>query len=331
MLPYNQQKRRLDNTQGMAFQLSLICLISTIVIAFILWRKQKKTLLPPTPMALPIIGHLHLLSTIPHRDFHDLSIRYGPIMHLFLGSVPCVVASTAEAAKEFHKTHESSFFNRPAQTLAIETLTYGFQGFTFAPYGPYWKFMKKLCMSELLGGHMLEQLLPVRQQENKRFIQRLLQKGVAGEAVDFGGELMTLSNNIVSRMTVGHTSTEKELTKLVADAAELLGQFNISDFIWFLKRFDLQGFNVRLKKTRDRFDAVLDRIIKQREEERRNKKETGGTRPFKDMLDVLLDIFEDESSEMKLNKDNMKSFILVSICSFSFSCLNGITNLNYCL
>ncbi|QCD97483.1 flavonoid 3'-monooxygenase [Vigna unguiculata] len=310
MLPYNQQKRRLDNTQGMAFQLSLICLISTIVIAFILWRKQKKTLLPPTPMALPIIGHLHLLSTIPHRDFHDLSIRYGPIMHLFLGSVPCVVASTAEAAKEFHKTHESSFFNRPAQTLAIETLTYGFQGFTFAPYGPYWKFMKKLCMSELLGGHMLEQLLPVRQQENKRFIQRLLQKGVAGEAVDFGGELMTLSNNIVSRMTVGHTSTEKELTKLVADAAELLGQFNISDFIWFLKRFDLQGFNVRLKKTRDRFDAVLDRIIKQREEERRNKKETGGTRPFKDMLDVLLDIFEDESSEMKLNKDNMKSFIL---------------------
>jgi len=178
---------------------------------------------------------------------------------------------------------------------------------------------------------MLEQLLPVRQQENKRFIQRLLQKGVAGEAVDFGGELMTLSNNIVSRMTVGHTSTEKELTKLVADAAELLGQFNISDFIWFLKRFDLQGFNVRLKKTRDRFDAVLDRIIKQREEERRNKKETGGTRPFKDMLDVLLDIFEDESSEMKLNKDNMKSFILVSICSFSFSCLNGITNLNYCL
>ena len=69
---------------------------------------------------------------------------------------------------------------------------------------------------------------------------------------------------------------------------------------------------MRLKKTRDRFDAVLDRIIRQREEERRNKKETGGTRPFKDMLDVLLDIFEDESSEMKLNKENIKAFILVS-------------------
>ncbi|XP_014495530.1 cytochrome P450 93A3 [Vigna radiata var. radiata] len=299
----------------MAFQLSLICLISTIVIAFILWRKQKKTLLPPSPMALPIIGHLHLLSTIPHRDFHKLSIRYGPIMHLFLGSVPCVVASTAEAAKDFLKTHESSFSNRFAQTVAIEALTYGFQDFFFAPDGPYWRFMRKLCMSELLGGQMLDQLLPVRQQESKRFIQHLHRKGVAGEAVDFGGELMTLSNNIVSRMTVGHTSTEnqkdvEEMRKLVADAAELVGKFNISDFIWFFKRLDLQGFNMRLKQTRDRFDAVLDRIIKQREEERRNNKQTGGTRPFKDMLDVLLDIFEDGSSEIKLNKENIKAFFL---------------------
>lgn len=236
-------------------------------------------------------------------------------MHLFLGSVPCLVASTAEAAKEFLKTHESSFSNRPVQTVAVEALTYGFQDFFFAPYGPYWKFMKKLCMSELLGSRMLEQLLPVRQEENKRFIQRVLEKGVAGEAVDFGGELMTLSNNIVSRMAVSRTSTEnekdvEEMRKLVADAAELVGKFNISDSIWFLKRFDLQGFNMRLNETRDRFDAVLDRIIKRREEERRNNNQTGGTRPFKDMLDVLLDIFEDESSEMKLNKDKIKAFIL---------------------
>ena len=301
----------------MAFQVLLVCLISTIVIVFILRTKQNKTLLPPSPMALPIIGHLHLLSPLPHQDFHKLSIRYGPIMHLFLGSVPCLVASTAEAAKEFLKTHESSFSNRPVQTVAVEALTYGFQDFFFAPYGPYWKFMKKLCMSELLGSRMLEQLLPVRQEENKRFIQRVLEKGVAGEAVDFGGELMTLSNNIVSRMAVSRTSTEnekdvEEMRKLVADAAELVGKFNISDSIWFLKRFDLQGFNMRLNETRDRFDAVLDRIIKRREEERRNNNQTGGTRPFKDMLDVLLDIFEDESSEMKLNKDKIKAFILVS-------------------
>nr|KYP70575.1 Cytochrome P450 93A3 [Cajanus cajan] len=261
----------------MAFPILLLCLVSTIVFfASILWRKQNKTLLPPGPIALPIIGHLHLLSPTPHQDFHKLSIRYGPIIHLFLGSVPCVVASTAEAAKEFLKTHETSFSNRPAKTVAVEALTYGFQDFLFAPYGPYWKFLKKLCMSELLGGHMLDMFLPVRMQETRRFIKRVLHK--AGEAVDFGGEFMTLSNNIVSRMSVSQTSSEnededEEMRKLVADTAELVGKFNISDFIW-------------------------------------KNKETGGTRRFKDMLDVLLDIFEDENSEMKLDKDNIKAFIM---------------------
>lgn len=297
----------------MAFQILLICLVFTIVFASILWRKQNKSLLPPSPTSLPIIGHLHLLSPTPHQDFHKLSIRYGPIIHLFLGSVPCVVASTAEAAKEFLKTHEISFSNRPAKTVAVETLTYGFQDFLFAPHGPYWKFMKKLCMSELLGGHMLDQFLPLRQQETKRFIKRLLRK--TGEAVDFGAEFMTLSNHIVSRMSLSQMSSEnknedEEMRKLVADTAELVGKFNISDFIWFLKRFDLQGFNKRLKEIRDRFDVLMDRIIKEREEERRNNKEMGGTRQFKDMLDVLLDIFRDENSEMKLTKENIKAFIM---------------------
>lgn len=225
------------------------------------------------------------------------------------------MASTAEAAKEFLKTHETSFSNRPAKTVTVETLTYGFQDFLFAPHGPYWKFMKKLCMSELLGGHMLDQFLPLRQQETKRFIKSLLRK--TGEAVDFGAEFMTLSNHIVSRMSLSQMSSEnenedEEMRKLVADTAELVGKFNISDFIWFLKRFDLQGFNKRLKEIRDRFDVLMDRIIKEREEERSNKKEMGGTRQFKDMLDVLLDIFRDENSEMKLTKENIKAFIMVS-------------------
>jgi hypothetical protein len=49
----------------------------------------------------------------------------------------------------------------------IDNLTYGLVDFTMAPYGPYWKFIKKLCMTELLGGRTLEQHLPVRSEEIK--------------------------------------------------------------------------------------------------------------------------------------------------------------------
>ena len=34
---------------------------------------------------------------------------------------------------------------------------------------------------------------------------------------------------------------------------------------------------------------------------------------MKDVLDILLDILEDETSEMKLTKDNIKAFVFVSL------------------
>ncbi|KAK7259473.1 hypothetical protein RIF29_25081 [Crotalaria pallida] len=295
-------------------QLFAILLISTFLFRAILKRKQNKVHRPPSPIALPIIGHLHLMAPIPHQALHKLSIRYGPIMHLFLGSVPCVIASTAEAAKEFLKTHETHFSNRP-KSFSVDYLTYGSQDFSFAPYGPYWKFMKKICMSELLGGHTLNQLLPVRRQETTRFLKLLFKKGTAFQEVNVGGELMTLSNNIISRMIMCETWSEnddeaEEMRKLVEDTAHLTGLFNVSDFIWFFKNWDVQGFGKRLKEIRDRFDAMLEKVIKEHEEERRKRMEEGaGDGQIKDLLGILLDILEDESAEIKLTKENIKAFI----------------------
>ncbi|KAL2320828.1 hypothetical protein Fmac_029797 [Flemingia macrophylla] len=291
-------------------------LVSTIVVRAILSRKKNKTNRPPSPLALPIIGHLHLLAPIPHQALHKLSTRYGPIMQIFLGSVPCVVASTPEAAREFLKTHETHFSNRP-QSSAVDYLTYGSQDFSFAPYGPYWKFMKKICMSELLGGHTLSQLLPVRRQETLRFLTFMLKKGKAGEAVDVGGELLRLSNNVVSRMIMSQTCTEneseaEEMRKLVHDTVQLTGKFNVSDFIWFCRNWDVQGFGKRLREIRDSFDTMMDRVIKEHEEERRKRKElgSGGEEKIKDLLDILLDIHHDENSDIKLSVENIKAFIL---------------------
>ncbi|MED6130394.1 hypothetical protein PIB30_000904 [Stylosanthes scabra] len=296
-------------------QFFMIWLISTIIVRAIFNRKQNKSHnKPPSPLSLPIIGHLHLLAPIPHQALHKLSIRYGPIMHIKLGSVPCVVASTPEAAKEFLKTHESSFSNRP-RNLAVDYLTYGSKDFSFAPYGPYWKFMKKICMSELLGGHTLNQLLPLRRQETERFLRLLLKKGMAGEAVDVGGELLTLSNNVISRMIMSKTHMEdeaeaEEVRKLVQDTAELTGKFNASDYIWFLKNWDLQGFRKRVEEIRNRFDSMTERVIKEHQEERRKQQKEGQDCEIKDLLDILLDIHEDENSEIRLTKENIKAFIL---------------------
>ncbi|XP_052295125.1 cytochrome P450 93A3-like isoform X2 [Citrus sinensis] len=294
--------------------LFLVWLVSTILVRSIFRRSKTTSSLPPSPMALPIIGHLHLLAPIPHHALHKLSIRYGPLIHLFLGSVPCVVACSPETAKEILKTHETSFCDRPI-SVAVNCLTYGSADFSFAPYGPYWKFMKKLCMTQLLGGQTLNQFIPIRSEEIRRFMQFMLKKAKASEAVDVGKELIRLVNNVVSRMTMGQICSNNdkeadEVRKLVQETAELVGKFNLQDYIWFCKNIDLQGFGKRFKEVRRKFDNMMERIIKEHQEARKINKETGKDYAPMDLLDMLLDISEDESSEIKLTRDNIKAFIL---------------------
>jgi hypothetical protein len=180
--------------------------------------------------------------------------------------------------------------------------------------------MKKKCMSELLGGKTIDQFCPLRQQETLRFLRVLQKKGEAGEAIDVGGELLTLTNRIITRMTMSKTfyendSDEEDIRKMVQDSVELAGKFNLSDFIWFFKNWDLQGMNKRLEGIMDRFDTMMERVIKEHQEERKKRKENGEAAHVMDLLDILLEIQEDESSEINITRENVKAFILVSIFS----------------
>ncbi|KAI3937335.1 hypothetical protein MKW98_001906 [Papaver atlanticum] len=297
--------------------LFLIWFISFILVRKFFPNTRPRVYLPPSPIALPIIGHLHLLGPIPHQALHKISNRYGPLIHLLLGSVPCLVASSADTAKEFLKTHDISFSSRP-QSAAVHHLTYGSADFSFAPYGPYWKFMKKLCMSELLGGKTLESLLPLRREEILHFLQTMLLKSNSGEAVDVGRELTKLTNNIISRMTMGTkcSGTENEtdaVRLLVQEVAELTGTFNLSDYIWFCKNIDIQGLRKRYKDLHRRFDDMVEKIIDKKMKRKNDEMGAHGIDEdaTKDLVDILLDIAEDDNAEMKLTRENIKAFILV--------------------
>ncbi|OIT28643.1 PREDICTED: cytochrome P450 93A3-like [Nicotiana attenuata] len=289
--------------------------LASCIFLWFLFRNRTNSRLPPSPFALPIIGHLHLLAPIPHQALFKLSNRYGPLIHIMLGSVPYVVVSSPEMAKKFLKTHETSFLNRP-QTAIVDYLTYGSQDFLFAPYGPYWKFMKKIIMSELLGGRTLDLLLPVRRDEIRCFVELLLQKAKAGETIDVEAELLRVTNNVISRMLMRERCSENEneagsVKKLIQEIAELSGKFNLSDYIWFCKNLDLQGFGKRVKDLRARFDQMIERIIKEHNEVRRTRYQSNdGSEFVKDLLDILLDIADDEHAEMRLTREHIKAFIL---------------------
>ncbi|EOA22401.1 hypothetical protein CARUB_v10003036mg [Capsella rubella] len=288
----------------------LLCLGITVLIQAITNRLRNKLPLPPSPTALPIIGHIHLLGPIAHQALHKLSNRYGPLMYLFIGSIPNLIVSSAEMANEILKSNELNFLNRPTMQN-VDYLTYGSADFFSAPYGLHWKFMKKICMMELFSSRALDSFVSVRSEELRKLLNRILKKAEAEESVNLGEQLKELTSNIITRMMFREMQPDsdaggktEEVIKMLVELNELAGFFNVSETFWFLKRLDLQGLKRRLKNARDKYDLIIERIMK--EHEYVKKKDAGARK----MLDILLDIYEDKNAEIKLTRENIKAFIM---------------------
>ncbi|KAK3134099.1 hypothetical protein QOZ80_6AG0545000 [Eleusine coracana subsp. coracana] len=295
--------------------LTVLLLVAGVTVLYFLRRRHAKgPRLPPSPFALPFLGHLHLLAPLPHQALHRLAARHGPLLYLRLGSVPAIAACSPDAAREILKTHEPSFLDRP-KPAAVHRLTYGGQDFSFSAYGPYWRFMKRACVQELLAGRTLDRLRHVRREEVARLVGALSSAAAASEEgarVDVGAALMGLTGDVVSRMVMSRRWTgddldTEEMRRVVAETAELTGTFNLQDYIGVFKYWDVQGIGKRVDDVHRKFDAMMERILTARDAERRQRRRQEGG---KDLLDLLFDMHEDEAAEIRLTRDNIKAFML---------------------
>ncbi|KAJ6757246.1 FLAVONOID 3'-MONOOXYGENASE-RELATED [Salix koriyanagi] len=296
----------------MVFELIIAGFAILLLAVFIKNSRRGHGSLPPGPTPLPIIGHFHLLGPLIHHSFRDLCSSYGPLIYLRLGSVPCVVASTPELAKELLKTNDLTFSSRK-HSLAIDHLTYS-SSFAFSPYGPYWRFIKKMSTFEFLGNRALNQFLPIRRKELREFLGVVHDKSKVCDSVNVTEELLKLSSNIISQIILSlrcsGTDNEAEgVRTLVREVTQMFGEFNVSDFFWFCRNFDFQGYRKKFEDVHRRYDALLEKVIRNREIERKNKS-PGGEYKARDLLDMMLDALEDKSSEVELTREHIKALVL---------------------
>ncbi|CAH8362884.1 unnamed protein product [Eruca vesicaria subsp. sativa] len=157
------------------------------------FRKPKDFTLPPSPLSLPIIGHLHLLlSVLIHRSLQKLSSKYGYILYLRIFSSPIVLVSSASVAYEIFRAHDVNISSRgfpPSE----DSLFAGSSSFISAPYGDYFKFMKKVLVTNLLGTQALKRSRRVRADELDRFYNNLYEKAVKKETVEIFEEVLNLT------------------------------------------------------------------------------------------------------------------------------------------
>lgn len=289
------------------FNLFLVSLLFlSIFILFSFSRSASKLKLPPSPTRLPLIGNLHQLGILPHRSFHALSKKYGPLMLLHMGRVPTLVVSSAEMAKEVMKTHDTIFCSRPKSTAA-NLLVYRCHDIGFAPYGEYWRQVRKLCVLELLCLKRVQQFQYVREEVFGELVNSIRKACHSESPINLSDMLIKSSNNLMSRCVLGKSIVEEKGDWFGELSRRLMMQlmvFSFGDFFPSLKWIDnLRGVTGRLKKTFAEVDGFLDHLV---EEHKTGKREDD----CKDFLDILLQLQKDDLLDFKLTQDNMKAILV---------------------
>ncbi|XP_023750882.1 cytochrome P450 CYP736A12 [Lactuca sativa] len=290
-----------------------IFIVLTGILCWQWWSTHvRRRKLPPGPMPLPIIGSLHLLGDLPHRDLHKLSQKYGSIMSIRLGSIQSVIISSPEAAKLFLGTHDAIFASRP-NTEAAKYLSYGSKGMTLTEYGPYWRSVRKFCTLELLSVTKVNSFAGMRMEEIRLMVEEMKVASMGRKVVDLDEVVGALVEGMTCRMIFGKKNNDMSFFKRTLDESmEVSGAFNLADYVPILAPFDLQGLTKRFKSLKKDIDGMLDALINEHEESSLIGSQRLGEMDFIDILLSLKHQYSNTHDELSytIDRSSMKAILL---------------------
>ncbi|KAF3786342.1 Cytochrome P450 82A3 [Nymphaea thermarum] len=300
--PPRQANSLIPTMDSMELVESLAALFA-IVFIYHIWQKRRgETKRRPTEPggAWPVVGHLPLLSgTRPlHRTLAALSEKHGPLFTLRLGQMRALVVSSMDLAKECFTTNDQAFASRPPFESS-KCLGYGCAMFGLAPYGPYWREVRKMATIEVLSNRRLELLKHIRVEEVGFLVEALYRSCGGDYSVDLNQRFSNLNLNIILRMVTGkryfnfdgeeNDGEAEEIRKVINEFFHLLGVLTVSDAIPCLKWLDVGGHLKAMKRIKKKMDGFASAWLA----EHRRKRKPDRRDMEIDFMDVLIKEVED--------------------------------------
>ncbi|XBI94828.1 hypothetical protein VPH35_031395 [Triticum aestivum] len=302
-------------TSAQALLLLLLVPLVLLLVGAKTWsRRSKQRLnlpLPPSPpRALPVIGHLHLVGSLPHVSFRDLSHKHGrDLMLLRLGAVNTVVVSSPRAAASILRTHDHALASRSRSAVA-DIIFYKRTDVAFAPYGEPWRQARKVVTTHMLSAKKVHSFRHDREEEARIAVAKIRAAAATAETaapVDMSELLGSYANDVVCRAVLGRNHRDdgrnKLLRQLIDVNMSLLGGFNVEDYFPSLAVADVfTGMVVcpRARRVRKRWDKLLHKLI---DEHGRQREQDDASADF---IHVLLA----QQEEYGLTTDNVKAILL---------------------
>ncbi|XP_068657091.1 cytochrome P450 81Q32-like [Aristolochia californica] len=266
------------------------------VFIYKLLQKRRRNL-PPSPIALPIVGHLYLLKKPIHRTLSKLSEKYGDIFFLQLGSRPALVITSSSAFEECFGKNDEIFANRPPLMIG-KYISYNNTTIGMSPYGPLWRNLRRIAAIEILSSSRVNMFSSVRVQEVHSLVRHLFRGSSSSfKKVELRSRLSAAAYNIMTGMIADQRyygedledfEEAKRFRELTEEIFSLGLTSNLGDSFPWLAWMDLQGVVKRMKKSARKRDAMLQKMIDKRR--RIADVEDTGREERKTMIDVLLSL-----------------------------------------
>ncbi|CAL5402665.1 unnamed protein product [Camellia sinensis] len=218
--------------------------------------------LPPGPWQLPLIGNMHQLigSSLTHQTLTNLAKKHGPLMHLRLGEVSTIVVSSPETAEQVMKTHDLIFAQRP-YLLASRILSYNSTNICFAPYGDYWRQLRKICITEALSSKRVETFRGIREEEAMNFVRDISLN--TGSAINLSKRIFSHTSGVTARAAFGKKrSDQEEFIEAMDEALKLFGGFSVADMYPSVKLLQvMSGMRRKLENLHKRVIRYLKTLL----------------------------------------------------------------------
>ncbi|XP_037482795.1 indole-2-monooxygenase-like [Triticum dicoccoides] len=273
--------------------------------------QQRESRLPPSPPALPIVGHLHLVGCRPHASLRDLAARHGRdgLMLLRLGAVPTLVVSSPRAAEAVLRTHDHIFASRP-RSMVPDIILYGSSDVAFTPYGEHWRQAKKLLTNHVLSVKKVESLRTVAMEQVSMAMAKINEAAAVGGVMDMSKLLKSFTCDIACRIVSGEyflkEGRSKLFQELTSETSHLLGGFNMEKFYPTLARVGVgllkRNTSANAERVKNRWDDMLDKVI----DDHDSKDKSMFDYNCGNFIDILLSI----QMEYGLTREHMKALLI---------------------
>ncbi|CAI9115034.1 OLC1v1015868C1 [Oldenlandia corymbosa var. corymbosa] len=282
------------------------------------WKNEgdaaQKKQLPPGPRKLPIIGNMHqLMGSVPHRALWNLARKHGDLMHLQLGEISTIVASSPSTAEAILKTHDLAFANKP-NLLVAEIMLYNGLDMGFAPHGYYWREIRKICTVELLGDKNVRSLSSIRQDKVAKLVSSIRDEVPlqSRQGINVTEKIFSYTSSMVYKAVFGQAfgRHREELQKLMKEVLLHASGLDVADVFPSWKILHYLSSKPKLLELHKKLDKTLDTIIQEHVENPTGKNGEFGQ---EDLIDVLLRIKQNGTSgelRFPITNTNIKAILL---------------------